>query len=99
MLFSCDQVLATGLSGLYSVLPRKLLVVTEDRYQLLSADSKQVPELHSFVCSLDFCNAVLQVCDGQGQGRLRPVQRQGDCLCCGRFRGKVIGIWLRPIRY
>ncbi|XP_043237246.1 FHF complex subunit HOOK interacting protein 1B-like isoform X1 [Amphibalanus amphitrite] len=55
-------VLATGLSGLYSVLPRKLLVVTEDRYQLLSADSKQVPELHSFVCSLDFCNSVLQVC-------------------------------------
>ncbi|XP_037070321.1 LOW QUALITY PROTEIN: protein FAM160A1-like [Pollicipes pollicipes] len=55
-------VLATGLSGLYSVLPRKLLVISEDRYQLLSSDSKQVPELHSFVCSLDFCNAVLQVC-------------------------------------
>ncbi|KAF0295993.1 FTS and Hook-interacting protein [Amphibalanus amphitrite] len=62
LLLCMRTVLATGLSGLYSVLPRKLLVVTEDRYQLLSADSKQVPELHSFVCSLDFCNSVLQVC-------------------------------------
>ena len=48
------------------MLPRKLPVISEDRYQLLSSDSKQVPELHSFVCSLDFCNAVLQVRWGGG---------------------------------
>ena len=65
------------------MLPRKLPVVSEDRYQLLSSDSKQVPELHSFVCSLDFCNAVLQV-SPWGRGR-----RQGKRDDWRERQGKI----------
>ncbi|XP_049328594.1 FHF complex subunit HOOK interacting protein 1A [Astyanax mexicanus] len=54
-------VLATGLSGLYSSLPTKLDVPTEDWHSLNREDWQQVPALVQFLNSLEFCNAVMQV--------------------------------------
>ncbi|XP_003743024.1 UPF0518 protein GF15501 [Galendromus occidentalis] len=54
-------VLATGLSGLYSVLPRKLGAQSEDWFRLTDEDIHEIPELASFLNSLEFCNAVTQV--------------------------------------
>ncbi|XP_034249822.1 UPF0518 protein GI14169 isoform X2 [Thrips palmi] len=53
-------VLATGLSGLYSLLPRKLLVEGDDWHQLTPDDVTDLPELGAFMNSLEFCNAVVQ---------------------------------------
>lgn len=53
--------LATGLSGLYSLLPRKLVIETEDWYRLTPDDVNDISELTAFMNSLDFCNAVVQV--------------------------------------
>ncbi|XP_030017406.1 protein FAM160A1-like [Sphaeramia orbicularis] len=54
-------VLATGLSGLYSSLPAKLQVYSEDWHCLDQADWQQVPALVHFLHSLDFCSAVTKV--------------------------------------
>ncbi|CAG02197.1 unnamed protein product, partial [Tetraodon nigroviridis] len=54
-------VLATGLSGLYSSLPARLQVYSEDWHCLDEADWQQVPALVHFLHSLDFCSAVTQV--------------------------------------
>ncbi|XP_017296514.1 protein FAM160A1 isoform X2 [Kryptolebias marmoratus] len=54
-------VLATGLSGLYSSLPAKLQVYSEDWHCLEQADWQQVPALVHFLHSLDFCSAVIKV--------------------------------------
>ncbi|XP_013877610.1 protein FAM160A1 isoform X2 [Austrofundulus limnaeus] len=54
-------VLATGLSGLYSSLPAKLQVYSEDWHCLELADWQQVPALVHFLHSLDFCGAVIKV--------------------------------------
>ncbi|KAM8898174.1 FHF complex subunit HOOK-interacting protein 1A-like isoform 2-T3 [Spinachia spinachia] len=54
-------VLATGLSGLYSSLPARLQVYSEDWHCLASADWRQVPALVHFLHSLDFCSAVTKV--------------------------------------
>lgn len=51
-------VLATGLSGLYSLLPRTL---DEKVYRLTPDDVNQVHKLILFIDSLEFCNAVAQV--------------------------------------
>ncbi|KAM9836869.1 FHF complex subunit HOOK-interacting protein 1A-like [Aulostomus maculatus] len=51
-------VLATGLSGLYSSLPARLQVYSEDWHRLDQADWQQVPALVHFLHSLDFCSAV-----------------------------------------
>lgn len=56
------QVLATGLSGLYSSLPRKIPVYTDEWHQFSQEDISLVPELQMFLNSLEFCNAVTQVC-------------------------------------
>ncbi len=55
------QVLATGLSGLYSSLPRKLNIVADDWYRLQNDDIETMPDLVHFLNSLEFCNAVVQV--------------------------------------
>uniref|UniRef100_A0A8C7WMR2 FHF complex subunit HOOK-interacting protein C-terminal domain-containing protein n=1 Tax=Oryzias sinensis TaxID=183150 RepID=A0A8C7WMR2_9TELE len=57
----CGQVLATGLSGLYSSLPTRLQVYSEDWHCLDPADWQQVPALVHFLHSLDFCSAVTKV--------------------------------------
>ncbi|XP_014288523.1 FHIP family protein AGAP011705 isoform X2 [Halyomorpha halys] len=54
-------VLATGLSSLYSRLPRKLNVEVEDWYCLTPDDVNDIPELATFMNSLEFCNASVQV--------------------------------------
>ncbi|XP_015238898.1 PREDICTED: protein FAM160A1-like [Cyprinodon variegatus] len=54
-------VLATGLSGLYSSLPARLQVYSEDWHCLEPADWQQVPALVHFLHSLDFCSAVAKV--------------------------------------
>uniref|UniRef100_A0A3Q0SZ41 Family with sequence similarity 160 member A1b n=1 Tax=Amphilophus citrinellus TaxID=61819 RepID=A0A3Q0SZ41_AMPCI len=54
-------VLATGLSGLYSSLPARLQVYSEDWHHLEQADWQQVPALVHFLHSLDFCSAVAKV--------------------------------------
>nr|XP_040036519.1 protein FAM160A1-like isoform X3 [Gasterosteus aculeatus aculeatus] len=54
-------VLATGLSGLYSSLPARLQVYSEDWHCLAPADWQQVPALVHFLHSLDFCSAVTKV--------------------------------------
>jgi len=54
-------VLATGLSGLYSVLPRKITIETEDWHRLTPDDVNDIRELTMFMNSLEFCNAVVQV--------------------------------------
>ncbi|XP_061768662.1 FHF complex subunit HOOK-interacting protein 1A-like isoform X2 [Nerophis ophidion] len=54
-------VLATGLSGLYSSLPARLQVYSEDWNCLDQADWQQVPALVHFLHSLGFCSAVTNV--------------------------------------
>uniref|UniRef100_A0ABM5FVJ1 FHF complex subunit HOOK-interacting protein 1B n=1 Tax=Pogona vitticeps TaxID=103695 RepID=A0ABM5FVJ1_9SAUR len=54
-------VLATGLSALYSSLPRKLEVRGDDWHFLRREDWIGVPSLALFMSSLEFCNAVIQV--------------------------------------
>ncbi|CAL8378450.1 unnamed protein product [Boreogadus saida] len=54
-------VLATGLSGLYSALPAKLKVYSEDWHSLEEADWMQVPALVHLLHSLEFCSAVIKV--------------------------------------
>lgn len=55
------QVLATGLSGLYSSLPTKLEEKGEEWHCLLKDDWLLLPPLVQFMNSLEFCNAVIQV--------------------------------------
>ncbi|XP_029771079.1 FTS and Hook-interacting protein isoform X7 [Suricata suricatta] len=54
-------VLATGLSALYSSLPRKIEVPGDDWHCLRREDWLGVPALALFMSSLEFCNAVIQV--------------------------------------
>lgn len=55
------QVLATGLSALYSSLPRKIEVRGDDWHCLRREDWIGVSSLVLFMNSLEFCNAVIQV--------------------------------------
>lgn len=56
-------VLATGLSGLYSSLPRKIIFTNfnNEWYQITVNDINESPELKQFLSSLDFCNTVIDV--------------------------------------
>ncbi|KAL8598764.1 hypothetical protein ACOMHN_033327 [Nucella lapillus] len=54
-------VLATGLSGLYSSLPRKIVPSSDDWFALTEHDCLTIPDLQMFLNSLEFCNAVVQV--------------------------------------
>ncbi|XP_071087601.1 FHF complex subunit HOOK-interacting protein 1B-like isoform X3 [Haliotis cracherodii] len=54
-------VLATGLSGLYSSLPRKISPPSEDWYMVTDEDIARMPDLQMFLNSLEFCNAVIQI--------------------------------------
>ncbi|XP_014448526.1 FTS and Hook-interacting protein isoform X6 [Tupaia chinensis] len=58
---SWARVLATGLSALYSSLPRKIEVPGDDWHCLRREDWLGVPALALFMSSLEFCNAVIQV--------------------------------------
>ncbi|KAI8495503.1 hypothetical protein Bbelb_269580 [Branchiostoma belcheri] len=54
------HVLATGLSGLYSSLPRKIEIRSDDWHALRKEDYVNAPALLMFLNSLEFCNAVAQ---------------------------------------
>jgi len=57
-------ILATGLSGLYSALPRRLSPWCESSpgwHRISADDLREMPELALFLSSLQFCDAVLQV--------------------------------------
>ncbi|XP_062310994.1 FHF complex subunit HOOK-interacting protein 1A-like [Osmerus eperlanus] len=54
-------VLATGLSGLYSSLPARLQVFSEDWFCLEPSDWSQVPALVQILNSLHFCCSVIRV--------------------------------------
>ncbi|XP_043251174.1 FHIP family protein AAEL005291 isoform X1 [Colletes gigas] len=63
-------VLATGLSGLYSLLPRKLDIETDDWHRLTPDDVNDLPALMHLMNSLEFCNAVAQVAHPMVQKQL-----------------------------
>lgn len=67
-------VLATGLSGLYSLLPRTL---DESVYRLTSDDVNHVHKLTLFIDSLEFCNAVAQVAHASIKKHLLDLLYQG----------------------
>ncbi|KAI1301159.1 putative FHIP family protein [Halotydeus destructor] len=73
-------VLATGLSGLYSSLPRKLsseAEIAEDWCQFTTEDVHETTELLMFLNSLGFCNAVVQVSHPMVQKQLLEYIYQG----------------------
>ncbi|XP_039302045.1 UPF0518 protein CPIJ015043 isoform X3 [Solenopsis invicta] len=70
-------VLATGLSGLYSLLPRKLDIETDDWHQLTPDDVNDLPALTQLMNSLEFCNAVAQVSHPIVQKQLLEFLYQG----------------------
>jgi hypothetical protein len=59
------QHLATGLSGLYSRMPRRFddgAVFTDPSwYRLSQQDLGHLPEVQQFLSTLEFCDAVIQV--------------------------------------
>ena len=63
--------LATGLSGLYSDLPRKIEIPSEDWFRITDEEVAQRPEMSMFLNTLEFCNAVAQVCITSFETRLR----------------------------
>ncbi|KAF7409801.1 hypothetical protein HZH68_004182 [Vespula germanica] len=74
-LYIADQsnicpVLATGLSGLYSLLPRKLNIETDDWHRLTPDDVNDIPALIQLMNSLEFCNAVAQIAHPMVQKQL-----------------------------
>lgn len=77
MLYLWTQVLATGLSGLYSSLPTKLEEKGEEWHCLLKDDWLLLPPLVQFMNSLEFCNAVIQVPERR-QGALGSVRSESE---------------------
>ena len=59
--FDSIQVLATGLSALYSDLPTTCSYSMDEWQSPLPVIEASVPELGRFYQALDFCNSVLQV--------------------------------------
>ncbi|KAK2715919.1 FHF complex subunit HOOK-interacting protein 1B-like isoform X2 [Artemia franciscana] len=72
-----NPVLATGLSGLYSALPRQLSEGVEDRGWLSTEDINSIPELSSFVASLEFCSSALMSCSDPISEQLIEYVYQG----------------------
>ncbi|XP_065333990.1 FHIP family protein GK23746 isoform X2 [Cloeon dipterum] len=70
-------VLATGLSGLYSRLPRKLLIESEEWHCFTPDDVIELPELTHFLASLEFCNAVVQVAHPLVQAQMLEFVHHG----------------------
>lgn len=74
-------VLATGLSGLYSVLPRKHPAINaEDWHRFTPDDINEIPDLAMFLNSLEFCNAVIEVSHTSVQQQLLEYLNQGFLL-------------------
>lgn len=65
------------MSGLYSLLPRKLNIETDDWHQLTPDDVNDLPALTQLMNSLEFCNAVTQVAHPMVQKQLLEFLYQG----------------------
>uniref|UniRef100_A0A3Q3DS97 FHF complex subunit HOOK-interacting protein 1B n=1 Tax=Hippocampus comes TaxID=109280 RepID=A0A3Q3DS97_HIPCM len=70
-------VLATGLSALYSSLPRKMEVHGDDWHALRREDWMGVSSLAVFMNSLEFCNAVVQVAHPMVRSQLLDYLHNG----------------------
>ncbi|XP_061917468.1 FHF complex subunit HOOK-interacting protein 1B [Entelurus aequoreus] len=70
-------VLATGLSALYSSLPRKIEVRGDDWHALRREDWMAVSSLVLFMNSLEFCNAVVQVAHHMVRSQLLDYLHNG----------------------
>ncbi|XP_061698451.1 FHF complex subunit HOOK-interacting protein 1B isoform X2 [Syngnathoides biaculeatus] len=70
-------VLATGLSALYSSLPRKIEVRGDDWHALQREDWIGVSSLVVFMNSLEFCNAVVQVAHPMVRSQLLDYLHNG----------------------
>ncbi|XP_019647470.1 PREDICTED: FTS and Hook-interacting protein-like isoform X4 [Branchiostoma belcheri] len=71
------HVLATGLSGLYSSLPRKIEIRSDDWHALRKEDYVNAPALLMFLNSLEFCNAVAQVAHPMVRNQLLELLYNG----------------------
>jgi hypothetical protein len=88
-------VLATGLSGLYSSLPRTLFnssIHSDDWHQITTEDIQDNHELETFLNSLEFCNAVAQIAHPLIQKQLLDYVYNG-------FLVPVIGPALHQVKY
>lgn len=70
-------VLATGISALYSLLPRKLDIESEDWHRLTPDDVNDIPALDHLMHSFEFCNAVAQISHPTVQKELLEYLYQG----------------------
>lgn len=70
-------VLATGISGLYSLLPRKLDIDSEDWHRLTPDDVNDIPALDHLMHCFEFCNAVAQIAHEAVQKQLLEYFYQG----------------------
>ncbi|KAH0557810.1 FHIP family protein AAEL005291 isoform X1 [Cotesia glomerata] len=70
-------VLATGISGLYSLLPRKLEIEYEDWHRLTPDDVNDIPSLEHLMQCFEFCNAVAQITHSSVQKQLLEYLYQG----------------------
>ncbi|KAK6173238.1 hypothetical protein SNE40_016726 [Patella caerulea] len=73
-------VLAAGLSGLYSSLPRKIPNPSDHWYILTNEDCNKIPELQMFLNSLEFCNAVVQIAHSMVKEQLTKYIYDGFLL-------------------
>lgn len=71
------QFLATGLSGLYSLLPRKLVIEMDDWHRFTTDDVNELDELNMFMNSLEFCNAIAWVAHPKVKAQLLKYLYQG----------------------
>lgn len=69
--------LATGLSALYSSLPRKMEVHGDDWHALRREDWMGLSSLAVFMNSLEFCNAVVQVAHPMVRSQLLDYLHNG----------------------
>lgn len=83
------EVLATGLSGLFSDLPTSLDIPSEDWYSLERGLWATFPELVAFLTSLEFCNNVIQV----------NIKWQGYYYCCWCFQCFIFAVLYGPLIY
>ena len=70
-------ILATGLSGLYSALPRSLAVDSPSWHRLEPSDGQDIPGLENIITSLELCSAVLQVAPLKVASQLLDLMEAG----------------------
>lgn len=74
---SMSPVLASGLGGLYSLLPTSFEILSSDWCRITPDDVAEIPSLTLFMNALEFCNAVVQVAHSLIQHQLLDYMYQG----------------------